>query len=122
MIDLMWTSQTALAGFFDVPEAIELAIQYVNGRYKGTPVYITENGELHTAFGRLCHRTTDLSIGVSWSTVPESRIYTCSETRIRCLISGYSQWSDASREELIDDVRRKNYLQGYVTYLSKAVR
>lgn len=47
MIDLMWTSQTALAGFFDVPEAIELAIQYVNGRYKGTPVYITENGELH---------------------------------------------------------------------------
>uniref|UniRef100_A0A804RMV1 Uncharacterized protein n=1 Tax=Zea mays TaxID=4577 RepID=A0A804RMV1_MAIZE len=64
--------------FFDVPEAIELAIQYVNGRYKGTPVYITENG--------------------------------------------YSQWSDASREELIDDVRRKNYLQGYITYLSKAVR
>jgi hypothetical protein len=46
----MWTSQTALAGFFDVPEAIELAIQYVNGRYKGTPVYITENGELHIAF------------------------------------------------------------------------
>lgn len=69
---------TALAGFFDVPEAIELAIQYVNGRYKGTPVYITENG--------------------------------------------YSQWSDASREELINDVGRKNYLQGYITYLSKAVR
>lgn len=67
LIDVMWTSQTALAGFFDVPEAIELAIQYVNGRYKGTPVYITENGELHTAFGRLCHRT-DGPIGVSWST------------------------------------------------------
>jgi beta-glucosidase/6-phospho-beta-glucosidase/beta-galactosidase len=39
-------SQTALAGFYDVPEAIEPAIMYVNGRYKDTPVYITENGEL----------------------------------------------------------------------------
>lgn len=65
MIDLMWTSQTALAGFFDVPEAIELAIQYVNGRYKGTPVYITENGELHIAFGG--SNPPELT-RVSWST------------------------------------------------------
>ncbi|XP_066343407.1 beta-glucosidase 16-like [Miscanthus floridulus] len=69
---------TALVGFYDVPEAIEPAIMYVNGRYKDTPVYITENG--------------------------------------------FSQWSDANREELINDVARKNYLQGYVTCLSKAVR
>jgi beta-glucosidase len=38
------------------------------------------------------------------------------------LFSGFSQWSDANREELINDVARKNYLQGYVTCLSKAVR
>lgn len=70
MIDLMWTSQTALAGFFDVPEAIELAIQYVNGRYKGTPVYITENGELHIAFGGSNPRDpwSPNQPGVSWST------------------------------------------------------
>jgi len=57
---------------------VELAIKYVNQRYKDTPVYITENG--------------------------------------------YSQWSDVSREELINDVERLNYLRGYVTYLAKAIR
>nr|CAB3485116.1 unnamed protein product [Digitaria exilis] len=31
-------------------------------------------------------------------------------------------WSNVSREELINDVERLNYLQGYITYLSKAVR
>ncbi|TVU08987.1 hypothetical protein EJB05_42419 [Eragrostis curvula] len=69
---------TALPGFCVVPEAMESAILYVNQRYKGTPVYITENG--------------------------------------------YSQWSNASREELINDIERVNYHQGYVTYLSKAIR
>ncbi|CAL5015961.1 unnamed protein product [Urochloa decumbens] len=69
---------TALGGFYVVPQAVEPAIMYVNQRYKDTPVYISENG--------------------------------------------YSQWSDASREELINDVKRLNYLQGYVTYLSKAIR
>ncbi|KAG2573327.1 hypothetical protein PVAP13_7KG241000 [Panicum virgatum] len=69
---------TALAGYYVVPEAVEPAIMYVNQRYKDTPVYITENG--------------------------------------------YSQWSDISREELINDVERLNYLRGYVTHLSKAIR
>jgi len=69
---------TALAGYYVVPEAVEPAIMYVNQRYKDTPVYITENG--------------------------------------------YSQWSDISREELIHDVERLNYLRGYVAHLSKAIR
>uniref|UniRef100_A0A0A9EPA4 BGL04 n=1 Tax=Arundo donax TaxID=35708 RepID=A0A0A9EPA4_ARUDO len=69
---------TALDGYYVVPEAMEPAIMYVNQRYKDTPVFITENG--------------------------------------------YSQWSDASREELINDVERVNYLQGYVTYISAAIR
>ena len=46
LICIVNLSQTALVGFYDVPEAIEPAIMYVNGRYKDTPVYITENGEL----------------------------------------------------------------------------
>ncbi|CAO2042989.1 unnamed protein product [Urochloa humidicola] len=69
---------TALEGFYVVPQAVEPAIMYVNQRYKDTPVYVSENG--------------------------------------------YSQWSDANTEELINDVKRLNYLQGYVTYLSKAIR
>jgi beta-glucosidase len=35
---------TALPGYYVVPGAVEPAIKYVNRRYKGTPVYITENG------------------------------------------------------------------------------
>ncbi|KAL6652394.1 hypothetical protein ACP70R_011319 [Stipagrostis hirtigluma subsp. patula] len=69
---------TALNGYYVVPEAMEPAIMYVNQRYKDTPVYITENG--------------------------------------------FSQWSDTRKEELINDVERVNYLEGYVTYLSKAIR
>ncbi|KAL6652395.1 hypothetical protein ACP70R_011320 [Stipagrostis hirtigluma subsp. patula] len=69
---------TALNGFYVVPEAMEPAIMYVNQRYKDTPVYITENG--------------------------------------------FSQWSNTSMEESINDVERVNYLQGYLTYLSKAIR
>ncbi|TVU15267.1 hypothetical protein EJB05_38778 [Eragrostis curvula] len=69
---------TALPGYYVVPEAMEPAIMYVNQRYRDTPVYITENG--------------------------------------------YSQWSTESREELINDIERVNYLKGYVTYLSKAIR
>ena len=38
------------------------------------------------------------------------------------VFSGYSQWSDVSREELINDVERLNYLRGYVAHLSKAIR
>jgi beta-glucosidase len=51
---------------------------YVNGRYKDTTIYITENG--------------------------------------------YSQHSDTNMEDLINDVERVNYLQGYLKYLSSAVR
>ncbi|KAJ1271852.1 hypothetical protein BS78_06G157700 [Paspalum vaginatum] len=69
---------TALNGFYVVPEALEPAIMYINARYKDTPVYITENG--------------------------------------------FSQWSDTSREELINDMERVNYLQGYITYLARAIR
>ncbi|KAF0894419.1 hypothetical protein E2562_038955 [Oryza meyeriana var. granulata] len=36
--------------------------------------------------------------------------------------NGYSQHSDSIMEELINDVERVNYLQGYLTYLSSAVR
>ncbi|GJN02360.1 hypothetical protein PR202_ga19702 [Eleusine coracana subsp. coracana] len=70
--------QTAFSGYYVVPQAMEPAIMYVNRRYKGTPVYITENG--------------------------------------------YSQWSNASKEELMNDTERVNYHKGYVTYLSKAIR
>ncbi|TVU15268.1 hypothetical protein EJB05_38779 [Eragrostis curvula] len=68
---------TAFQGYFVVPEAMEPAIMYVTQRYKGTPVYITENG--------------------------------------------YSQSSNASREELINDTERVNYHKGYLSYLSKAI-
>jgi beta-glucosidase len=37
-------------------------------------------------------------------------------------LSGYSQWSNVGREELLNDVERLNYLQGYVTHLSRAIR
>ncbi|GJN27052.1 hypothetical protein PR202_gb15035 [Eleusine coracana subsp. coracana] len=69
---------TAFSGYYVVPEAMEPAIMYVNRRYKGTPVYITENG--------------------------------------------YSEWSNSSKEELLNDTERVNYHKGYVTYLSKAIR
>lgn len=38
------------------------------------------------------------------------------------LLSGYSQHSDTNMEDLINDVERVNYLQGYLKYLSSAVR
>jgi beta-glucosidase len=44
------------------------------------------------------------------------------DTPVYITENGYSQWSDVSREELINDVERLNYLRGYVTYLSKAIR
>lgn len=75
---VMIGGDTALGGFYVVPQAVEPAIMYVNQRYKDTPVYVSENG--------------------------------------------YSQWSDVGREELINDVERLNYLQGYVTHLSRAIR
>uniref|UniRef100_A0A0D3FXX1 Beta-glucosidase n=1 Tax=Oryza barthii TaxID=65489 RepID=A0A0D3FXX1_9ORYZ len=69
---------TAFSTYFVVPESIESAVMYVNGRYKDTTIYITENG--------------------------------------------YSQHSDTNMEDLINDVERVNYLQGYLKYLSSAVR
>ncbi|KAE8781052.1 Beta-glucosidase 16 [Hordeum vulgare] len=69
---------TALHGYYDVPEGMELIVKYVNQRYKNTPVYVTENG--------------------------------------------YSQFSNNSMEDLINDVGRVNYLQGYLTSISSAVR
>ena len=69
---------TAIHGYYDVPEGMELIVKYVNQRYKNTPVYVTENG--------------------------------------------YSQFSDNSMEDLINDVGRVNYLQGYLTSISSAVR
>lgn len=41
---------------------------------------------------------------------------------ISYLFSGYSQQSDNSVEDLINDVGRVNYLQGYLTSISSAVR
>nr|XP_020191458.2 beta-glucosidase 16 [Aegilops tauschii subsp. strangulata] len=69
---------TAIHGYYDVPEGMELIVKYVNQRYKNTPVYVTENG--------------------------------------------YSQFSDNSMEDLINDVGRVNYLQGYLTSISSAIR
>uniref|UniRef100_A0A0E0KST1 4-hydroxy-7-methoxy-3-oxo-3,4-dihydro-2H-1,4-benzoxazin-2-yl glucosidebeta-D-glucosidase n=1 Tax=Oryza punctata TaxID=4537 RepID=A0A0E0KST1_ORYPU len=75
---LVYTTGTAFSAYFVVPEGIESAVMYVNGRYKDTTIYITENG--------------------------------------------YSQHSDTNMEDLINDVERVNYLQGYLKYLSSAVR
>ncbi|KAL6903510.1 hypothetical protein ACP4OV_004323 [Aristida adscensionis] len=69
---------TGFREYFVVPEAMEQAIMYLSQRYKGTPIYVTENG--------------------------------------------FSQPSNRSKEELINDVERVNYLQGYLAYLSKAIR
>ncbi|KAM0855151.1 hypothetical protein ACQ4PT_049954 [Festuca glaucescens] len=70
--------QTAIVGFYDVPEGMEQIIEYVNKRYENTPVYVTENG--------------------------------------------YSQHSSNGLEDLINDVGRVNYLQGYLSSISSAVR
>ena len=37
--------QTALVGFYDVPEGMEQIVKYVNKRYENAPIYVTENGE-----------------------------------------------------------------------------
>ncbi|KAL6652396.1 hypothetical protein ACP70R_011321 [Stipagrostis hirtigluma subsp. patula] len=44
------------------------------------------------------------------------------DTPIYITENGLSQHSDTSMEELINDIERVNYLQGYLTYLSKAIR
>jgi hypothetical protein len=47
MFDVFKTFQTALGGFYDVPEGMEQIVKYVNQRYENVTIYVTENGEWH---------------------------------------------------------------------------
>lgn len=119
--------QTAFNGYFDVPEGMEYIVKYVNQRYKNTPVYVTENGEWQWTHEFTMHSVNSLTIEkllVASHLLPYVYVHNdhVLSTYLTLSLSGYSQHSNNTMDELMNDGERVNYLQGYVTCLSSAVR